>query len=52
MTVLGALVHAFSLVTRGFATGRAPWGNMYEFSSATCLVAVLAWLVALYYKPQ
>ena len=48
MTVLGALVHAFSLVTRGVAIGRAPWGNMYEFGSASCLVAVLAWLVALY----
>ncbi|GAA2818563.1 c-type cytochrome biogenesis protein CcsB [Saccharopolyspora taberi] len=45
MTVLGALVHAASLALRGFATGRVPWGNMYEFGSAICLAAVVAWLV-------
>ncbi|MFR9731417.1 c-type cytochrome biogenesis protein CcsB [Saccharopolyspora sp. MS10] len=48
MTVLGALVHAGSLVFRGVATGRAPWGNMYEFGSAICLAAVLAWLIVLF----
>ncbi|WP_017976914.1 c-type cytochrome biogenesis protein CcsB [Actinopolyspora halophila] len=48
VTVLAVLVHAFSLVTRGFAVGRVPWGNMYEFGSAICLVAVVAWLVVLY----
>ena len=48
MTVLGALVHAASLALRGLATGRAPWGNMYEFGSAITLAAVLAWLVVLY----
>ncbi|GAB3294042.1 c-type cytochrome biogenesis protein CcsB [Parasphingorhabdus pacifica] len=48
MTVLGALVHTGSLVWRGVATGRAPWGNMYEFGSAICLAAVLAWLIVLF----
>ncbi len=48
MTVLSLLVHAFSLVTRGLAVGRVPWGNLYEFGSAICLVAVVAWLVLLY----
>lgn len=48
MTVLAALVHVFSLVTRGMAVGRVPWGNMYEFGSAICLMAVVAWLVVLY----
>ncbi|NYH78686.1 cytochrome c-type biogenesis protein CcsB [Actinopolyspora biskrensis] len=48
VTALATLVHAFSLVTRGFAVGRVPWGNMYEFGSAICLVAVVAWLVVLY----
>lgn len=48
MTVLGALVHATSLVFRGVAAGRVPWGNMYEFGSAICLAAVVAWLVALF----
>ena len=45
MTVLGALVHAASLALRGLAVGRVPWGNMYEFGSAICLAAVVAWLV-------
>ena len=48
LTALAALVHAGSLVLRGAAIGRAPWGNMYEFTSAICLVAVIAWLVVLY----
>ncbi|GAA4859135.1 c-type cytochrome biogenesis protein CcsB [Saccharopolyspora cebuensis] len=48
MTVLGGLVHLASLVLRGVATGRAPWGNMYEFGSAICLAAVIAWVVVLY----
>ena len=48
LTVLAALLHASSLVLRGAAIGRAPWGNMYEFTSAVCVVAVIAWLVVLY----
>ncbi|HVE95549.1 MAG TPA: c-type cytochrome biogenesis protein CcsB [Pseudonocardiaceae bacterium] len=48
LTALAALVHANSLVMRGAAIGRAPWGNMYEFTSAICVVAVIAWLVLLY----
>jgi cytochrome c-type biogenesis protein CcsB len=45
VTVLGALVHAGVLVTRGMAAGRLPWGNMYEFATAAVLVAVVAYLV-------
>ncbi|MBE9374893.1 c-type cytochrome biogenesis protein CcsB [Saccharopolyspora sp. HNM0983] len=48
ITVLGALVHGASLIARGVSTGRAPWGNMYEFGSSICLAAVLAWLIVLY----
>ncbi|MEV0703890.1 c-type cytochrome biogenesis protein CcsB [Saccharopolyspora sp. NPDC050389] len=48
MTVLGALVHAASLLLRGFSTGRVPWGNMYEFGSAICLAAVVAWIIVLF----
>jgi cytochrome c-type biogenesis protein CcsB len=44
LTVLGALTHAGVLVTRGLATDRLPWGNMYEFSTAVVLVAVLAYV--------
>jgi cytochrome c-type biogenesis protein CcsB len=45
LTVVGALVHAVSVVTRGLAVDRVPWGNMYEFSSAAALSAVAIFLV-------
>ena len=45
LTVLGATSHAAVLVTRGLATERLPWGNMYEFATATVLVAVVAYVV-------
>ncbi|MGH3907211.1 MAG: c-type cytochrome biogenesis protein CcsB [Pseudonocardiaceae bacterium] len=48
LTVLAALVHGCSLVLRGSAAGRVPWGNMYEFTSAICLVAAAAWLIVLF----
>jgi cytochrome c-type biogenesis protein CcsB len=44
LTVLGAIAHAGVLVARGLATERLPWGNMYEFSTAVVLVAVLAFV--------
>jgi cytochrome c-type biogenesis protein CcsB len=47
LTVFGVLLHATSVVLRGVATGRAPWGNMYEYMSAVGLVAVCAWLYVL-----
>jgi cytochrome c-type biogenesis protein CcsB len=47
VTVLGVLVHLTSLVLRGVAAGRVPWGNMYEFGSVLCLVAVGTWLLLL-----
>jgi cytochrome c-type biogenesis protein CcsB len=47
LTVLGALVHLVSIVLRGLATHRWPLGNMYEFMSFVCLIAMGAWLVML-----
>ncbi|MFE2755693.1 c-type cytochrome biogenesis protein CcsB [Actinosynnema sp. NPDC059335] len=44
LTVLGGLLHLASLALRGVATGRVPWGNMYEYLSAVGLIAVVAWL--------
>ncbi|GAA1310538.1 c-type cytochrome biogenesis protein CcsB [Saccharothrix xinjiangensis] len=46
LTVLGGLLHFGSLALRGIATGRVPWGNMYEYLSAVGFVAVVAWLYA------
>jgi cytochrome c-type biogenesis protein CcsB len=47
LTVLGALIHAASLLLRALSVHRVPWGNMYEFGSSICLAAVITWLVVL-----
>ena len=52
LTVLGALTHTGILVTRGMATDRLPWGNMYEFSTAVVLVAVVAYVVLAVRSPN
>jgi cytochrome c-type biogenesis protein CcsB len=51
LTVLGAVLHSASIVTRGVAAERWPLGNMYEFTSAICLAAVVGWLVMLRRSP-
>jgi cytochrome c-type biogenesis protein CcsB len=45
LTGVGWVAHLASVVTRGFAAHRVPWGNMYEFSCAAALVAVTGFLV-------
>ncbi|MFR9802707.1 c-type cytochrome biogenesis protein CcsB [Pseudonocardia sp. RS010] len=47
LTILAVLLHLGSIVLRGLATTRWPLGNMYEFTSAVCLAAMVAWLVVL-----
>ena len=47
LVVLAALLQFGSIVCRGLATDRWPLGNMYEFTSAVCLAAVVTWLVVL-----
>jgi cytochrome c-type biogenesis protein CcsB len=51
LTVLGAVLHAGSVVLRGLATSRVPWGNMYEYMSMVGLVAVVGWLYVLRKHP-
>ncbi|HZB03642.1 MAG TPA: c-type cytochrome biogenesis protein CcsB [Actinomycetota bacterium] len=41
----GVAVHLTSIVTRGLAAGRVPWGNMYEYVSAVSFLLVMAYLV-------
>ncbi|GAC1328224.1 MAG: c-type cytochrome biogenesis protein CcsB [Mycobacteriales bacterium] len=45
VTALGWALHVGSVLARGLAAHRVPWGNMYEFSSMVALVAVTAFLV-------
>jgi cytochrome c-type biogenesis protein CcsB len=51
LTVVGWLAHAATVVTRGFAAGRVPWGNMYEFVLMVCLVGATAWLALVVRRP-
>ncbi|MER6394593.1 c-type cytochrome biogenesis protein CcsB [Kitasatospora sp. NPDC001603] len=44
LTVLGAMLHAGGVVTRGLSVSRWPWGNMYEFSCAFALAMTVAFL--------
>ncbi|MFM9378414.1 c-type cytochrome biogenesis protein CcsB [Gordonia sp. VNK21] len=44
---VGLIAHLTSIVLRGVATDRAPWGNMYEFISLTMAACVIAGLVVL-----
>lgn len=42
---LGLAAHVVSVVTRGFAADRVPWGNMYEYSSLLSLLVVAGYLL-------
>jgi cytochrome c-type biogenesis protein CcsB len=52
LLILGVLVHAGAVAIRGAAVDRVPWGNMYEFTSVACLVAVISFLIVLIRQPQ
>jgi cytochrome c-type biogenesis protein CcsB len=52
LLILGVLVHASAISIRGAAVDRVPWGNMYEFTSLACMVAVVAFLVVLIRQPK
>ena len=43
-TTAGLALHVVGVVTRGFAAGRVPWANMYEFTIVFTLVAVAMFL--------
>jgi len=52
LTGVGLAAHAATLLTRGLAAGRVPWGNMYEYVITATLVGVVAWLVLLARRPM
>ena len=41
----GVVAHAASLVARGIAAGRVPWGNLFEYVAVVGLLVVAAFLV-------
>jgi cytochrome c-type biogenesis protein CcsB len=45
LTYAGVAAHLVSVVTRGIAADRVPWGNMYEYSSMVGLLVVAGYLV-------
>jgi cytochrome c-type biogenesis protein CcsB len=49
--VLGFLLLLLGVVCRGLAAGRAPWGNMYEFSTASALVVLGVFLAVARRRP-
>jgi cytochrome c-type biogenesis protein CcsB len=47
LTLLGFGLHLLGVLTRGLSAGRAPWGNMYEFSTASALAVMGVFLLLL-----
>ena len=45
LTVLGFALSAAGVVLRGVAAGRAPWGNMFEFTTTAMVFVVAAYLL-------
>jgi cytochrome c-type biogenesis protein CcsB len=44
LTVLGLLIHALGVVSRGIAAQRVPWGSMYEFAITGSLAVAIAYV--------
>ena len=42
--IVGLVANGLSIVTRGIAAERTPWGNMYEYSSLLTFLIVLGYL--------
>lgn len=52
LTVLAFLLHLAAVACRGLSVQRAPWGNMYEFSTTLGVVAVGTYLLLLVMKKR
>jgi cytochrome c-type biogenesis protein CcsB len=51
LSALGILAHVVAVTTRGLATHRAPWGDMYEFITAlTCVAAIFFYYILVKYR--
>jgi cytochrome c-type biogenesis protein CcsB len=47
LAFVGLAANLLSIVARGFAAQRVPWGNMYEYSSLLAFLVVAGYLVVL-----
>ena len=52
LTRLALLLLVLSMVCRGLAARRAPWGNMYEFSVASAMVVLLVFVAVARRRPE
>ncbi len=52
LTRLGLLLMVLSMVGRGLAARRAPWGNMYEFSVASAMVVLAVFVAVTRRRPE
>ena len=52
LTLLGTMLVALGVLTRGLAAHRAPWGNMYEFSITSALVVLLVFIAVARRRPE
>jgi cytochrome c-type biogenesis protein CcsB len=50
VSVLGAIILAAGVISRGIAAHRVPWGNMYEFCTTGALVVAVVYLLTLIKK--
>ena len=48
LTVIGFLLSVSGVVMRGLAAGRAPWGNMFEFTTSAMVFVVGAYLITVW----
>ena len=51
LTVLATMLLFLGVVCRGFAARRAPWGNMYEFSTTSALVVLVVFIAVARRRP-
>jgi cytochrome c-type biogenesis protein CcsB len=49
MTLVAGVVHVVAVVLRGVAADRAPWGNMYEFITTSLALAIVIYLVGVFF---
>ena len=45
LTSAAAVLHVLGMVTRGIATARVPWANMYEFALSSTAVLIVGFLL-------